>query len=327
MKIAVLATRSLAKTIITPETEAKIRTLGEVVFNETDSTDPETMKSLLQGADIAVTSWGTPSLTKDLLDAAPNLKLVVHGAGSVKPIVTDELYDRGIRVLSGAKVLSTGVSETALGLTIASLKNFFFLNNAAHGHGWNRTGVTELYGITVGIVGFGFAGKHYAELLRNFAVKVIAFDPGISAEAMAEVGVEKVELADVFARSQVVSLHAPQLPSTYHIVNRESLATMPDGAILINTARGTLVDEMALAEALLSGKLKCACLDVTDPEPMAENNPLRKLSNCIITPHIAGQASNGRLKLGDYCYDQICNYQTGKALDGEVTKAMLASIA
>lgn len=327
MKIAMLLDQIVYPQVINPKTEQRFREMANVTFNETRENQLENAKKVLKDADFAVTSWGSPAMTKELLDAAPNLKLIVHAAGSVKSIVTEEMYARGIRIVSAAQVLSTGVSETALGLTIASAKNFFALNAQIHAGGWSHTGITELYDITIGIIGFGLAGRHYAQLLQNFAVEVIAYDPGVSAEEMAKIGVRKATQAEVFAQSDILSLHAPELASTYHIVNEESLATMKDGAILINTARGSLVDEEALADALRSGKLKYACLDVTDPEPPAVDSPLRQLSNCILTPHLAGQANNGLQKLGDHCYQQICNYLEGKPLSGEVKQEMLSTIA
>lgn len=318
MKIAMLLDQIICPQVLNDRTIARLESLGELSWNETRENTPENARRILSGADFAITSWGSPAMTKELLDAAPNLKLILHAAGSVKSVVTDEMYRRGIRIVSSAQVLSHGVSETALGLTIASAKNFFALNAETHAGGWSHTGITELFDITIGIVGFGLAGRHYAELLRNFHVDVIAYDPIVSAEAMAAVGVRKVDVDDIFAQSDIVSLHAPELPSTYHLVNRERLAAMKDGAILINTARGSLVDEDALVEALESHKLKCACLDVTNPEPPVADSPLRRLDNCILTPHLAGQANNGPQKLGFHCCQQLCNYLEGKPLEGEI---------
>ncbi len=327
MKIAMLLDQVVYPQVINPKTAERFAALGELAFNRTRENDPENARRILEGADFAVTSWGCPAFTGQLLDAAPGLKMVVHAAGSVKSIVTDELYDRSVRVVSAARVLSTGVSETTLGLTIAAAKNLFALNAETHAGGWSHTGVTEMYDITIGIVGFGLAGRHYAELLRPFDVEVIASDPLVSAEAMAACGARKVTQEEVFTKSDIVSLHAPELPSTYHLVDRDTLASMRDGAILINTARGSLIDEAALAEALEAGKLKYACLDVTDPEPPAADSPLRRLPNCILTPHLAGQAGNGLQRLGDHCYTQIRNYIEGAPLQGEITRDMLATIA
>ena len=327
MKIAMLLDQVVYPKVIHPLTQAQFQAMAELSVNQTKENEIENAARLIKDADFAVTSWGSPAMTARLLDQTPNLKLIAHAAGSVKSIVTDEMYRRGVRIVSAAKVLSTGVSETALGLTIASAKNLFALNEDTHRGGWSHDGVTEMYGITVGIIGFGLAGKHYAELLRPFSVEVIAYDPLVGAEAMAAVGARKVELEEVFTSSDILSLHAPQLDSTYHMVDRDRLESMKPGAILINTARGSLVDEAALADYLAAGKLKYACLDVTDPEPPALDSPLRKLPNCILTPHLAGQANNGLRKLGDFCLEQITHHLNGQPLAGEVRQEMLATIA
>ena len=175
MKIAMLLDQIIYPQVINPKTEQRFLELGEVSFNRTRENDLENAKKVLKNADFAVTSWGSPAMAKELLDVAPNLKLIVHAAGSVKSVVTDEMFARGIRIASAARVLSTGVSETALGLTIASAKNIFTLNAETHAGGWSHTGITELYDITVGIIGFGMAGRHYAELLQSFSVDVIAY--------------------------------------------------------------------------------------------------------------------------------------------------------
>ena len=133
--------------------------------------------------------------------------------------------------------------------------------------------------------------------------------------------------ASLLAESDVVSLHAPALDSTRHMINGRALSLMKDRAILINTARGALVDEEALAQALRGGKLKYACLDVTDPEPPAADSPLRGIPNCIMTPHLAGLANNGKLKIGAHVADEIGRFLTGGALVSEITQAMLATIA
>ena len=310
MKIAVLMDAPLRATLLSEKTMARLAEWGEVAVNETDKSEKETVKQIIAGADIAITSWGVPQLDKEILDCAPNLRFVAHAAGSVKGIVSDELYARGIRVVSSARILSYGVSETALGLTICACKNVFAFNEEIHNGGWveDYSVITELFDITVGVVGCGFAGSHYIELLQAFGVNVLAYDP-------------------LLAESDVVSLHAPALDSTRHMINGRALSLMKDRAILINTARGALVDEEALAQALRGGKLKYACLDVTDPEPPAADSPLRGIPNCIMTPHLAGLANNGKLKIGAHVADEIGRFLTGGTLVSEITQAMLATIA
>lgn len=329
MKIALLMDAALRPTLFSDKVMNRLGEFGQLVVNDSQDTGADTAKRLIQNADVAVTSWGCAPMEKVLLDEAPNLRLVAHAAGSVKGIVSDELYARGIKVCSCARVLSEGVSEMALGLTIAAAKNVFAFSESIHKGGWvtDYSVVTEMFGITVGIVGFGYAGRHFAELLRPFGVQALVFDPYVTGRQVAAVGAEKVELDELLRRSDVVSLHAADVPATRHMINRETIAHMKDGAIFINTARGALVDEAALAEALLEGKFKYACLDVTDPEPPAPDSPLRGIPNCILTPHIAGLANNGKLKIGAHVAEEIARLMSGEPLTSEVTKEMLATMA
>ena len=314
MKIAVLMDAPLRATLLSEKTMARLAEWGEVAVNETDKSEKETVKQIIAGADIAITSWGVPQLDKEILDCAPNLRFVAHAAGSVKGIVSDELYARGIRVVSSARILSYGVSETALGLTICACKNVFAFNEEIRNGGWveDYSVITELF---------------YIELLQAFGVNVLAYDPLLDEAAIAAMGAKKADLDTLLAESDVVSLHAPALDSTRHMINGRALSLMKDRAILINTARGALVDEEALAQALRGGKLKYACLDVTDPEPPAADSSLRGIPNCIMTPHLAGLANNGKLKIGAHVADEIGRFLTGGALVSEITQAMLATIA
>lgn len=329
MKIAVLIGKTMRGELFSPAAMEQLGRLGQVACLENDDLNEDAVCRVLQGADIAVSSWGTPCFGTKLLDAAPNLKMVAHAAGSVKGIVSDELYARGIRVSSSACVLSRGVSEMALGLAITAAKNVFAFNAEIHAGAWPKDAnrVTELYDINIGVMGCGYAGAHFIELLRDFGVHILAYDPGLSEQQVAAIGARKVELETLFRESDILSLHAPSIDSTHHVVNAESLGWMKKDAILINTARGSLINEEELARCMKAGKLKYACLDVTDPEPPAANNPLRDIPNCIFTPHVAGCANNGKRKIGIYVCDEIARFEQGLALDSEVTQAMLATIA
>lgn len=329
MKIAILIDPVLRPTILSQKVLDQLSDIGEIAVNTTGGMDTATVQTLIRNADVAVTSWGNGRLEKAELDCAPNLRLVVHAAGSVKGIVSDELFARQIRVSSCARVLSEGVSDTALGFTIAAAKNFFAFNEEIHRGGWvsDYSVVTELFDLRVGIVGFGFAGARYAALLRAFDVEVVVYDPFVPADKIEAVGAKKIELLPLLETSDIVSLHAPSIDSTHHMINAETIAAMKDGAILINTARGSLIDEAALAAALRAGKFKYACLDVTDPEPPAADSPLRGIAGCIMTPHIAGLANNGKLRIGAQVLAEIKRLLGGEPLTGEVTQAMLETMA
>jgi phosphoglycerate dehydrogenase-like enzyme len=328
VKIAVLPNVGTQERVFTEEIKRELEQLGEVVYNDSASSDAETVKKVIAGADIAITSWGVANLDANILDAAPNLKAVIHAAGSVKPVVSQELWNRGIRVSSGNGPLGIGVAETALALTITSLKNMWRIREETREGGWReeKKRTREMYGVTIGVIGAGKAGRHFIKLLKNFDVHILLADPVVSAEQAQELGVEKVELDELMSRSDVVSIHAPSIPATYKMINRERLALMKDGAILINTARGSIVDEEALAAELETERL-FACIDVTDPEPPAADHPFRKLRNCVLTSHIAGAVTNGIYRIGRFAVQEVERFLKGEKMEGEVYEKDMSVLA
>lgn len=249
-----------------------------------------------------------------ILRAAPDLGAVFHATGSVKPVVSPELWARGVLVTNAAKPLGEGVAETALGMTIATLKNFPNLwDECARGlWGPGVRQVSELYDVAIGVVGAGYAGRHYIKLLQAFDVHVLVCDPFLGAEKAREMGARKVELDELLASSDLVSIHAPSIPETYHMIDAAALARMKRGAILINTSHGSLIDEAALVEHLRSGGLKYACIDVTDPEPPAPEHPLRIAPGALMTPHIAGLAGNGLRRIGRHVRAEMERFARGE---------------
>lgn len=307
----------------------RIGRFGELVINQ-EMANPASCKvrDMIKDCDIAITSWGCPLIDSYVLETAQNLKLVAHAAGTVKPIVTEELYNRGIRVTCAAIPLGKGVAETTLGLIITSLKDIFNLSKSTAEGYWNegKKQVTEVYDVTIGLVGGGAVGRHLMKLLSNFEVKVLLFDPFVDEETAGAYGVKKVTFEELLSESDVVSLHAPSIDSTYHMMDARAFSLMKKDAILINTARGSLVDEDALYVHMKNGNLKYACIDVTDPEPPAADNPLRKLPNVIMTPHIAGLSNNGRKRIGKHIADEIERYMSGEKMLGEITKEVFERV-
>lgn len=323
-RISLIMDKTTREMVMSEKTLARLSKLGELSFN-----DGCGQNKALKNATVAITSWGNTTLDAAALNEAPELKLVCHAAGSVKPIVSDELWNRGIRVTSSNAPLGMGVAETALGFTISASKNFYALNENISKGGWNegKENIRELYDLRVGVVGFGWAGRHYAELMRNFLVDVVVYDPFMSADAIREAGAEKVEFEELLRTCDIVSVHAPSLPETFHMFNAGTLGLMKKDAVLINTARGALIDEQALAAHMRAGNLKYACLDVTDPEPPAADSPLRSIPNVILTPHLAGLSQNGLKRIGHHVCEEIERFLSGERMIAEVTRDMLAKMA
>lgn len=329
MKISLIFKKSQLPVLFTEKALNKLKSFGDIVIHDSDDLTPDAIKPTLKNADIAITSWGSGLLTAEVLDAAPNLKLVVHAAGSVKPIVTEEMWKRGIRVTSSTKPLGIGVAECAVGFAISSSKNFYNVNEDIHNGGWDerRHECRELYEQNVGVISAGFVGRHFIKLMNNFGVNIMLYDPYITAERAESLGAKKVELSELLEKSDILSIHAPSIPETNHMINSDTLKLMKKDAILINTARGSIVDEMALYEHMKAGNLRYACIDVYDPEPPLADNMLRTLKNVIMTPHLAGLANNGKLRIGTHVTEEIDRFLKCEPLECEITEDMLSKMA
>jgi phosphoglycerate dehydrogenase-like enzyme len=319
----------LSQQIFAPGDLARLQKLGTVIRNpDFSGPTPQRAKELLPAATAVITSWSCPALDKELLDLAPNLKVLAHAAGSVKSVVTEELFARGVKVTTSSEALGIGVAETTLAITITSLKNMWALAQETRRGGWKygKEAVREMYGITIGVVGAGRAGRHYIRLLRNFSVEILLADPTLTAAEAEALGATLVELDELLKRSDVVSIHAPSITETYHMFNSKNLPLLKDKAILINTARGALIDEEALVAELRTGRI-FAVLDVTDPEPPALDHPFRTLPNVVLLPHIAGALNNGLLRIGAHVTSELERFFAGEELATEVKQEQLAILA
>jgi phosphoglycerate dehydrogenase-like enzyme len=332
IKVAVLLNKTSFATIFTDEDYEELRKLGDVVhLGDGDPKNLAHSRECLAGSAACITSWGSPRMTAELLDVAPDLKLIVHAAGSIKPVVSDEVFRRGITITSGAPVLGIGVAETALGLIITSVKNVFECAQSIRETGWNgdpgvRARVRDMYKAKIGVVSAGNAGRHLLRLLSNFSVEVLLYDPTLKESDAKALGATLVDLDTLMRECDVISLHAPSLPETRHMINAYRLSLMKDNAVIINTARGAVIDEQALIKEASSGRIR-ACIDVTDPEPPAADNPLCRLPNVIMTPHIAGAVSNGRWALGNYALQEIRRFLEGKEAINPISEEQLAKLA
>jgi phosphoglycerate dehydrogenase-like enzyme len=283
-------------------------------------------------AEVMVTGWGTPTISPESLGLAPKLKLIVHSAGSIKTLMPEEAWKLGIRVATCNGALAIGVAETTLGMILAGIKGFFPGRDWTRAGKWhdpklgtNREILREPFGLTVGVISASKVGQHVLKLLRAFELEVLLYDPFMKPERARELGATLVGLDELMKRSDVVTLHAPALPATRHLLKREHFRAMKDGAVFINTARGMIVDEAGMIEELKTGRIS-AFIDVTEPEPPAKDSPLRTLPNVVLTPHLAGHASNGCFRQGRSAVDQVLEFADGKPMHGEVTLAMFATM-
>jgi phosphoglycerate dehydrogenase-like enzyme len=259
--------------------------------------DPEALRQALAGA-TALIVRNRIRVDGALLEAAPRLRVVGRLGTGLDNVDQEALGARGVALVHAPGANAPGVAEYVLAALFHLARG---LPRAAQGEDRLALGGFELAGKTLGLVGLGEVGLRVAHRAKTLGMRVVGYDPLRRPwEAALEVaGVEFLPLEEVLAEAQFLSLHAPLTPETRGLVGREVLARMRPGAYLINTARGELVDHHALYEALRSGHLAGAVLDVTDPEPLPPDHPLRELENCLLTPHIAGLTRESQARVGE----------------------------
>ncbi|MEV0616754.1 hydroxyacid dehydrogenase [Nonomuraea sp. NPDC050404] len=274
--------------------------------------DDPRVAALLPELEVLITGWGCPPLDDAFLRSAPRLGAVLHAAGSVKAHVTKAVWDRGIAVASAAEANAVPVAEYTLGAILLAGKGAFRLRERYRG---DRTfTVAEVvpdvgnHGRRVGVVGASRIGRQVISHLSRHDFEVRLYDPYATTAPVPRLGLE-----ELLATSDIVSLHAPATPETHHLLDRDRLALLPDGAVLINTAQGSLIDTRALVDELKSGRIS-AVLDVTSPEPLPGHSVLFELPNVFLTPHIAGSQGNELARMGAAVADELERLAAGLPL-------------
>jgi phosphoglycerate dehydrogenase-like enzyme len=288
-------------------------------------------RSVLAGVDLLITGWGCPPLDEEVLRAAPRLRAVVHTAGSVRGHVTDACWERGVEVSSAAAANALPVAEYTLGMILLTGKRVL---ERARAHraarrrdDWLRTPRhVGNYHRAVGIVSASLIGRRVIELLRPHDVEVLLYDPCVTDEEAAALGVRRAGLPELFARCDTVSVHTPLLPGTRGLIGRDLIDAMPADAVLINTSRGAVVDQDALTDAVLAGRIR-AVLDVTDPEVLPPGHPLWDCDNALITPHLAGSQGNEWRRLADHAVAETARWASGAGFRHPVRRERLAFLA
>ncbi|TQJ06745.1 hydroxyacid dehydrogenase [Kribbella jejuensis] len=286
------------------------------------------VRAALPDVDVLLTGWGCPRIGAEVLDAAPKLRAILHAAGSVKAIVDPIAFDRGIQVSSAATANAQPVAEFTVAAIVLAGKRAFRLaaqyrleRRKADPHAMPGS-----YGTTVGLLGASRIGKMVAERLRGFDLDVLISDPYLTADEAAALGAELVDNDTLFRRSDILSVHAPLLPETVGLVDARLLGLLKDGASLINTARGKIIDADALLRECASGRID-AVLDVTDPEPLPPDSPLLDLPNVFVTPHVAGAVGNEIARLGELAVSELERLVSGQPLLHAISPTELGRLA
>lgn len=284
---------------------------------------------VLADIDVILSGWGMATLNPAFLAAAPRLQAVFYGAGSIRGIATDAAWDRGIVITSAYAANAVPVSEYTLAQILFGLKRgWHYALTIKREQRWiAQTPVPGAYEATVGLVSLGMIGRLVAQRLEPFDLHTIAYDPFVSAEDAAALGVTLVDLDTVFREADVVSVHTPKLPETLGMITGAHFAAMKEGATFINTARGAIVREAEMTEVLTARPDLTAVLDVTDPEPPVKESPLYTLPNVVLTPHIAGSMYTECRRMGRYMVEELRRYIAGEPLKWSITREQAALLA
>jgi phosphoglycerate dehydrogenase-like enzyme len=296
---------------------------------------PQTKESLaadpspLREAEFIFSGWGAPRMDADFLALAPALRAVFYGAGSVKSLVSEAFWRRGIVLTSSWAANGIPVAEFTVAEIVLSLKHvwYYMLAGKREGRLPAKRAVPGLYGSCVGLISLGMIGLMVAERLRGYELKVIAYDPFVSAAEASALGVELVGLDELFSQADVVSLHTPWLKETEKMIEARHFALMKQQATFLNTARGAVVDEAGMIGVLQERPDLMAILDVTYPEPPEPDSPLYSLPNVLLTPHIAGSLNQECRRMGRYAVEECRRYMKGEALQWQLSEAMAATLA
>lgn len=310
--------------VYTKDMQKKLAELTNIVSDPISKVELLENLELLKDVDVIFSGWGGPKIDQNVIDHAPNLKMVFYAAGTIKSIVTKEFWNQGIRITTANSANAIPVAEFTLACTILGLKNTIAMQNMIkNDRTYPKPGTRNIKGgfkPKVGLISLGAIAQYTLKLFKNFDYEILAFDPFISENDAQKLGVKLVDLDTIFKESAVVSLHTPLLDSTRGMIKKTHFLSMKENSTFINTARGAVVNEIEMIEALQSRNDITAFLDVVHPEPPAIDSPLYEMDNIFLTPHIAGSEGSEVARMGQLMLDEFQLYLDKKELEYEVSK-------
>lgn len=330
-RIALLLHPDIRALLFPDEVLARLRAFAEPL-DPADAHRRKVAARLIGEADGVITSWKSPRLTEEMGRSARNLKIIAHAAGSVKAFVDPVFFERGVAVTNAASAIAPSVGEMALALTLAGLRSMTRYDRLVKGGDFRKSSTVAppdsrgLFGRRVGLVGFGRTAREFLHLLEPFGCEILVYDPFADPVKIRAAGARPTSLDEVLENSDVISLHTAYTPETHHLLNAERIAKIRDGALIVNTARGSLLDETALVGRLRDGTLSAA-LDVQTVEPLPAGSELATAPNVILTPHIAGPTVERLPELGRTAVEDLRLYFSGVTPGNLVTAAMLSTMA
>lgn len=290
----------------------KLRSLGDLeVFKEPPKT-PDELKQRIEDADVVIVGWS--QLDQSVIDSAKRLKMISIWATTCHYADPEAAKKRGIVVTHVPGYATEAVAEYTFALLLAVVRRLTLADKHVRegNFDWRPFGGRELAGKTLGVIGTGSIGCRVAEIGRAFRMQVLGHDKYPNLKRAEEIGMKYVDLDTLLRESDVVTLHVTLTSETEKLIGKKEIASMKDGGVIINTSQGKTIDEKALVEALESGKLSCAGLDVLEEEPPAKDNPLFKLDNVVLSPHIGFNTVEAEVRCTDMCIENVVRFLEGK---------------
>ena len=286
----------------------KLRSMGELEIFEEPPKTPDELKERIKSADIVIVGWS--DLTESVIDSAKKLKMISIWATTCHYANLKAAKERGIVVAHVPSYATEAVAEHVFALLLAAIRRLPSADkHVRRGEfDWRPFGGSELAGKTLGIIGTGAIGCRVAEIAKAFKMQILGYDKYPNLKRAQEIGMNYVDRYTLLKESDFITLHVTLTSETEGLIGKKEIAAMKKGAVIINTSQGKVIDEKALVDALKSGKLSCAGLDVFEEEPPAKSNPLFKLDNVILSPHIGFHTVEAAKRCTDICVDNVAKF-------------------
>lgn len=303
-----------------PATRERLEKLGEVAYCEGNALGGDELRRAVRGFDVVMTGWAQPTVhAADI----PGVRMVLHTGGTVGGIVDPDVFDAGIPVLSGNRYYAESVAEGVIAYMLFALRDMGYYSSELKAGRWQPTHNEGLLDQTVGIISLGAISRLVIERLRTFRCRIKVFSTRPDPAYAAETGVTFASIDEIFASCRIVSLHTARTPQTIGMIGKKQFDLLRDGAIFINTARGEIVDEQAMLDALATGRFR-AVLDVYHREPLPADDPLLRFPNVILFPHQCGPTYDRRDAITNFLIDDAEAYFAGRPVQNEITKEVAA---
>jgi phosphoglycerate dehydrogenase-like enzyme len=290
----------------------RLRTLGELKVFKEPPADTDELKERIKEADIAVVGWS--NFTRSVLDHARRLKMISIWATTCHYVDLDAAKERGIVVTHVPGYATESVAEYTYALMLATIRRLTLADRYVRkgNFDWRPFEGIELAGKTLGVVGTGAIGFRVAEIGRAFRMQLLGFDKYPNSKRAEDVGLKYVDLETLLKESDVITIHVTLTSGTEMLIGKKEIAAMKQGAVIVNTSQGKVIEEEALIDALKSGKISCAGLDVLEEEPPPKNNRLFRLENTVLSPHIGFNTVEAEARCSDICVQNVVDFVDGR---------------